>query len=215
MACYSGLKLKVIISFLILCSVTFITTQSDDVNECNALTCHGNGVCTNSPGSYSCRCFHGYDVDSDCETEVVDSDDQSSAGDDVTLSDASVALISTAGILLVVTVLVIVTFTLCDARTWKKRVEQKRAQVRVQSAETAVHGDVDKLDTLSERGTIQLESSLSQAQCCSCQAERGSCQAERGASKAERGASKTECGASLVTAIKRAVVGQVHLNVHQ
>jgi hypothetical protein len=37
--------------------------SSLDINECLSRPCHVNGVCNNSPGTYTCTCQQGYDGD--------------------------------------------------------------------------------------------------------------------------------------------------------
>lgn len=34
-----------------------------DVNECESNPCNEHGICTNTPGSYSCSCGDGYSGD--------------------------------------------------------------------------------------------------------------------------------------------------------
>lgn len=35
---------------------------SVDVNECNNVYCGFNGYCVNTPGSYTCMCYSGYEL---------------------------------------------------------------------------------------------------------------------------------------------------------
>ena len=51
--------------------VYFLTSDIDECSDKSTNECHSKAVCTNTQGSYTCKCFNGFSGNgSDCEGEV-------------------------------------------------------------------------------------------------------------------------------------------------